>query len=471
MSKKLPIVAIVGRANVGKSSIFNSVLERKEAIVAREAGTTRDSIMAKAQLGDGVGSQFWLVDTAGIKDPDDEFEFTIQEQILQAAESADVIWVVVEADVVITEEDRRVAKMALKSRKPVFLVVNKLDRAKGQDLTLFVKLGIKEIFHTSATQNRGVDELLEGLSKIIPAVSELEDDDRLHIALIGRPNVGKSSLFNSLAKKQQAIVADRAGTTRDINRTIVRYMGREVEIMDTAGIRRSGKIEVGIEKFSVVRALAAIEQSDVCFLLMDANELNVQLDQKIAGLVKESGKGLVLVVSKWDTVKDENGVTDPFERDNMAAQIAQTYDFVPWAPLLFTSAVTGTNVTKIFDLAVDIDTERRKRITTVQLNKWLREMVDKHPPAGLKNRLPKLNYMTQETDNRTPAFKIFSSHTKFIHWSYKRYLERNLRERFGYAGTAVQLWFIEKHETHKHGNSPTLAPRKNNSRAGLMRPK
>ena len=493
MSKKLPIVAIVGRANVGKSSLFNAVLERKEAIVAREAGTTRDSIMALAEYThpDLDTSHFWLVDTAGIKDPEDDFEFTIQEQIIQAADSADVIWVVVEADVPVTEEDRRVAKMALKSRKPVFLIVNKVDKAKGQDLTLFLKLGIKDIFHTSTTQNRGIDALLDKLVSIIPQMSERADDDRLRIAVLGRPNVGKSSLFNTLAKKQQAIVADKAGTTRDVNRAVVRYHGREVEIMDTAGIRRSGKIETGIERFSVVRALAAIEQSDVCLMLMDANELNTALDQKIAGMVKEAGKGLVLVVSKWDTLKHEREVetdiettdakgrkvvdtitetvteTDPFARDRIAAEIAQTYDFVPWAPLIFTSAVTGQNVTKIFDIASDIDAERHKRIPTRDLNKFLREMVDKHPPAGLKNRLPKLNYMVQETDNPTPAFKIFSSHTQYVHWSYRRYLERNLRERFGFTGTAVQLWFIEKHETHRHGNSPTLAPRKHNSRAGL----
>jgi len=468
MSKKLPIVAIVGRANVGKSSLFNAILDRREAIVAREAGTTRDSIMALAEY---QGNNFWMVDTAGIKDPDDDFEFTIQEQIQQAADSADVIWVVVEADVPITEEDRRVATMALKSRKPVFLVVNKVDKARGKsaqaELGNFVRLGIKTIVHTSTTQNTGIDSLLSQLAKIIPAVSQLEDDDRLRIAILGRPNVGKSSLFNSLASKQQAIVADRAGTTRDINRAIIRYKGREVEIMDTAGIRRSGKIEVGIERFSVIRALSAIEQADVCLLLMDANELNVQLDQKIAGMIKDSGKGLTLVISKWDTLKHEttddegNTVTetDPFARDRIAAELRNTYDFVPWAPLIFTSAVTGQNVSKIFELATEIDEERKKRIPTVELNKWLREMVDAHPPAGLKNRAPKLNYMVQETDNKTPAFKIFSSHTQYIHWSYRRYLERNLRERFGYIGTAVQLWFIEKHETHKHGNSPTLAPR------------
>lgn len=450
MASKLPIVAIVGRANVGKSSLFNAILERREAIVAREAGTTRDSIMSKA---DYKGQHFWLVDTAGVKDPEDEFEFTIQEQITQAADSADVIWVVVEADIPITEEDRRVAKMALKSRKPVFLVVNKVDKAKGSDLSGFERLGIKPITHTSTTQAKGISELLEHLVAIIPKVQQHEDDDRLRIAILGRPNVGKSQLFNTLSKKQQAIVADRAGTTRDVNRTVVRYQGREVELLDTAGIRRSGKIEVGIERFSVIRALSAIEQADVCFMLMDVNELNAHLDQKIAGMIKEAGKGLVLVVSKWDAAEDK----DAFTRDAIAPQIAANYDFVPWAPLIFTSSVTGQNVTKLFDLAQEIDQERHKRIPTSELNKWLRQAIETHPPAGLKNRNPKLNYMVQETDNPTPAFKIFGSQTKYVHWSYRRYLDRRLREAYGYAGTPIQLWFIEKHVAHKHGVSPTKA--------------
>lgn len=448
MASKLPIVAIVGRANVGKSSLFNAILERREAIVAREAGTTRDSIMAKA---DYRGQHFWLVDTAGVKDPADDFEFTIQEQIIQAADSADVIWVVVEADIPITEEDRRVAKMALKSRKPVFLVVNKVDKAKGGDLSGFERLGIKPITHTSTTQTKGIGELLEHLVAIIPKVQQHEADDRLRIAILGRPNVGKSQLFNTLSKKQQAIVADRAGTTRDVNRTVVRYQGREVELLDTAGIRRSGKIEVGIERFSVIRALSAIEQADVCFMLMDVNELNAHLDQKIAGMVKEAGKGLVLVVSKWDAAEGK----DAFTRDAIAPQIAANYDFVPWAPLIFTSSVTGQNVTKLFDLAQEIDQERNKRIPTSELNKWLRQAIETHPPAGLKNRNPKLNYMVQETDNPTPAFKIFGSQTKYVHWSYRRYLDRRLREAYGYAGTPIQLWFIEKHVAHKHGVSPT----------------
>lgn len=449
MSKSVPIVAIVGRANVGKSSLFNAILDRREAIVADEPGTTRDSIMAKASFN---GRDFWLVDTAGIKDPNDEFEFTIQEQITQAADSADVIWVVVEANVMITEEDRRVAKLALKSKKPVFLVVNKVDKARKRDVYAdFQRLGIKPVIGTSATHKEGVEGLLERLVQVIPEATITEDDDRLRIAILGRPNVGKSYLFNTLAKKQQAIVADRAGTTRDINRSIVRYNGREIELLDTAGIRRSGKIEVGIEKFSVIRSLSAIEQADVCFLLMDASELNVQLDQKIAGMIKEAGKGLVLVVSKWDAVEGK----DAYTRDALAPQIADQYDFVPWAPLIFTSSVTGHNVTKLFDLAENISKERAKRIKTVELNRWLKQVTDKHPPAGLKNRAPKLNYMVQEDDNPIPAFKIFGSHTKFLHWSYKRYMERALREVYGYEGTPIQLWFIEKHITHKHGSSPT----------------
>jgi GTP-binding protein len=469
MSKKLPIVAIVGRANVGKSSLFNAILERREAIVANEPGTTRDSIMAKASFypeGNPVKSRkkdetaaeidnrydFWLVDTAGMKDAADDFEFTIQEQILQAADSADIIWVVVEADIPITEEDRRVAKMALKSGKPVFLIVNKMDKARGVDpWENFQRLGIKPVIGTSVTQHKGIDELLERLVQAIPQASLEEDSNRLRIALLGRPNVGKSYLFNTLAKKQQAIVADRAGTTRDVNHAVVKYKGREVEIMDTAGIRRSGKIEVGIEKFSVIRSLAAIEQADVCFLLMDTNELHVQLDQKIAGMIREAGKGLVLVVSKWDSAEDKTA----FTRDEIAPELAHDFDFVPWAPLIFTSALTGQNVTKLFDLAMSIDEQRGKRIKTVDLNRWLKQVMDKHPPAGLKNRTPKLNYIVQEDDNPTPAFKVFGASTKFLHWSYKRYMERAMREVYGYEGTPIQFWFIEKHITHKSGASPT----------------
>ena len=266
--------------------------------------------------------------------------------------------------------------------------------------------------------------------------------------------------------------------------------------MDTAGIRRSGKIGVGIERFSVIRALAAIEQADVCLMLMDANELNVALDQKIAGMIKEAGRGLVLVVSKWDSLKapedidqteaeqaEANQTTngkppkltkeekkrrarairtgqpnimgkDAYTRDAIAAQIAHTYDFVPWAPLILTSSVTGQNVTKIFDLALDIVEKRKQTYPTTDLNRWLRKVVDMHPPAGLKNRTPKLNYIVHEEGNPIPSFKVFGAHTKFLHWSYKRYMERKFRETYNLEGTPLKFWFIEKHETHKHGTRP-----------------
>lgn len=446
MSKKVPIVAIVGRANVGKSSLFNAIIGHREAIVANEPGTTRDSIMAKARFG---AHDFWLIDTAGMKDAEDEFEFTIQEQIIQAADSADIIIVVVEADVMITEEDRRVAKLALKSRKPVFLVVNKLDKNYKVDLTQYLKLGIKPVIGTSTTQRIGIDDLLRELVTDLPKATITEEDDRLRIAILGRPNVGKSQLFNTLAKKQQAIVADRAGTTRDVNRTIIKFMGREIELLDTAGIRRNGKIEVGIERFSVIRSLAAIEQADVCFLLLDVNEIGVQLDQKIAGIIKEAGKGLVLVVSKWDSVIDK----DAYTRDQLAPQIKHEFEFAPWAPLIFTSSITGQNISKLFEIALEIANNRTKHITTGELNRWLRACVDSHPPAGLKNSYPRLNYITQ-TDDATPSFKVFGSHTKLLHWSYKRYLERQLREKYGFEGTPVKFYFSEKHEHQPNAPKP-----------------
>lgn len=439
-STKTPIVAIVGRANVGKSSLFNAILKRREAIVAREAGTTRDSVWARA---DHDGQTFWLIDTAGMKPAEDDFELTIQEQILHAADSADVIWVVIEADTVITEEDRRVAKTALKSRKPVYLIVNKADKAPRADASDYLRLGIKQIYMTSTTQNSGIQDMLDDLLEDIPRVTKKDAND-ISVALLGRPNVGKSALFNALVKKQQAIVADRAGTTRDINRLTIKYKQKNIQLMDTAGIRRQGRIEKGIEQFSVLRSLAAIEQADVCLLLIDANELSVALDQRIAGMVKESGKGMIIVVSKWD-IKEK----DAFTRDSLAPKIAADYRFTPWAPLIFTSSVTGQNVSKLFDLILDIHEKRQTIIKTPDLNRWMRMITHKHPPAGLKNSQPHLNYIVQESDNPI-NFKIFGRQTKLLHWSYKRYMERELREKFGFEGTALKLWFFDKDQPGSH---------------------
>lgn len=437
MSSKIPVVAIVGRANVGKSSLFNTIIGYREAIVANEPGTTRDSITLKASYD---GHDFWLVDTAGFKEANDDFEMTIQDQITQAADSADIILVVVEANVMVTEEDRRVAKLALKSKKPVILVVNKIDKNYKANLDDYLKLGAKPIFATSSTQKKGIKELLNALVNNLPKVKISQSEDIIRTALLGRPNVGKSYLFNTLAKKQQAIVADRAGTTRDINRASVRFKNQEIELLDTAGIRRSGKIDVGVERFSVLRSLSAIEQADICILLLDVNELATQLDQKIAGLVKDAGKGLILVVSKWDSVKEK----DSYTLDALTPKIRQEFEYIPWAPLVYTSAITGQNVAKIFDLMLDIHLNRQQNISTPKLNQWLKMCVDAHPPAGLKNSYPKLNYITQ-TDDSTPTFKVFGSHTKLLHWSYKRYLERQMRENFGFEGTPIRFEFIEKH--------------------------
>jgi GTP-binding protein len=445
MSKtKVPIVAIVGRANVGKSSLFNAVLHRREAIVANEAGTTRDSLYGRCSY---EGKDFWLVDTAGLKSAEDAFEFTIQEQIIQAADAADVIIVVIEAAALLTEEDRRVATMALKTRKPVILVVNKADQAKGREASEYRGLGIKDIFMTSVTQSWGIEDVFEYVTSLLPKAVIPIADDRIRLAILGRPNVGKSHLFNSLAKKQQAVVADRAGTTRDVNRAVVKYMGREIELLDTAGIRRSGKIERGVEKFSVIRSLAAIEESDICLLLIDANETSVQLDQKIAGMIEEAHKGLVLVVSKWDSLDEK----DAWTHDKITPGIKYDFQFVPWAPMIVTSSVTGQNVSKIYDLALEIAGERQKRVKTTELNNWLHKTTDRHPPAGLKNRQPKLRYVVQEEGMPYPSFKIFGSQLKYLHWSYRRHLERTFRETFGFNGTALKFWFIDQHTPRVHG--------------------
>jgi len=436
MASKLPTVAIIGQANVGKSSLFNRLVRSQQAIVAREAGTTRDNVIGRVEF---RNHNFWLVDTAGLKDPNDEFEASIQEQITEAAEVADVILVVVDSSQYTSDQDRIVAKKALRSKKPVILLANKSDLKESLPNDEFKRLGIKEIIRTSAEHNQGIIDVLESIVDLIPAKNEEIADDILRISLIGRPNVGKSFLFNALAGKQQAIVANIAGTTRDVNRIAVRYADRDIQLLDTAGMRKPGKQEVGIEKFSVLRTLQAIEESDICFLLMDVNELNTQLDQRIAGIINESGKGMAIVVTKWDSVEGK----DAFTRDDIAPKIARTFDFTPWAPLIFTSSVTGQNVTKLFDLALDIEARRKQPTRTRVLNDLLQKSTQRHPPAGLKNTHPKLRYIVQ-TDTTPPWFVIYGSNLRFLHWSYKRYLERQLRETYNYTGTPIKFSFRDE---------------------------
>jgi GTP-binding protein len=452
MSSRLPTVAIVGQTNVGKSSLFNRLYGSQEAIVAREPGTTRDNVVRRIITDDRA---FWLVDTAGLKNAEDEFEASIQEQIAEATELADIIMVVVDGTQYVSDSDRYIAKNALKSKKPVLLVINKSDLKGSLPDDEFRRLGVRDFFRTSAEHNQGIRSLMEALISKLPKRKEVPEDNVLRIALIGRPNVGKSHLFNTLAGKQQAIVANIAGTTRDVNKIGVKYHERDIELLDTAGVRRSGKQEVGIEKFSVLRTLQAIEESDVCMLLMDVNELSTQLDQKLAGMIKEAGKGLVLVVSKWDSVEDR----DAYTRDSLAPQIVRNFAFVPWAPLIFTSSVTGQNVTKLFDLAVEIDLRRKDELKTTELNRVLQDCLRKHPPAGLKNTFPKLRYIVQ-TDVAPPWFVIFGSNLKFLHWSYKRYLERAMRENHDFTGTPIMFSFRDEKqikankERIKQGKAP-----------------
>ena len=434
---KVPIIALVGQTNVGKSSIFNLLLKRRENIVAREEGTTRDSLGSLISLRQ---KSAWLVDTAGLKKAEDDFEMTIQEHIETAIETADIICLVVEADKVLDQKDRLLAKKALKSQKEVVLIVNKRDLKVDATTSDYQKLGIKNIFLLSTTTKWGLDALVDHLAEKLPLKKIQEETDSIKIALLGRPNVGKSALFNALCKKQQAVVSARAGTTRDVNKQKIRYFQQTFELLDTAGLRRSGKRGVGIEKFSALRTLAAIEKSDICLLLMDANEFGVALDKRIAGLVKESGKGLILILSKWDDLEDKS-------QDNVhliQRRLAQEFDFTPWASLIFTSSLTGQNVSKILEISLQIFQKRQQKIQTSSLNQYLQKAILKHPPSGLKNSRPRLNYIVQ-TDCSPPTFQFFGSATPLLHWSYKRFLEKELRQTFDYQGTALVLKFKEKH--------------------------
>ena len=429
---KLPVVAIIGQTNAGKSSLFNRLVRKSQAIVAREAGTTRDNVVGQ------VEGQYILIDTAGLKEAADEFEAHIQDQIDDAVNSADVILIAMDATKYPNHDDKLIAKKALKSGKPVMLLLNKSDLGEALPAEEFRSLGIKNPLRVSATTGLNLNELRSQILSELKALGHdtnakaVQQDDHLKIALIGRPNVGKSSLFNSLAQKQQAVVANLAGTTRDVNRTELKYKGRTIELLDTAGLRKPGKREVGIEKFSALRSLAAIEEADVCCLLVDATEPHSKLDQSLAGEIVKAGKGIILVITKTDLDhKDSNEILDDLEYD---------FNFVPFAPVVMTSSLTGKNVTKIFELAVNIDCARHAELKTSDLNKLLMDAINAHPPAGLKNTHPKLRYMVQ-TDTCPPWFVVYGSNLSLLHWSYKRYLERRLRDAYDFTGTPVFFSF------------------------------
>ena len=459
--RSLPIVALIGQTNAGKSSLLNRLARQKIAIVAREKGTTRDNVMAR------IDDQFLLIDTAGLKNPDDEFEASIQDQIQDAVDTAEIILLTVDSTKYPDQKDREIAKTALKSRKPVLLLLNKSDCGDSLDEREFLRLGIKpeQTYRTSATTGQGVRELKQRVAELLFSRDQVnlekQHSDRtryqapLKIALIGRPNVGKSSLFNSLGKKQQAIVSSRQGTTRDVNRINVKYKGRELEILDTAGLRKPGKREVGIEKFSALRSLAAIEEADICALLVDATEPHAKLDQSLAGQIVKAGKGIIVVLTKTDLIKNQahetsestSAESEEYKSDNIQDPLDQImnaleYDFkfLPYAPLLLTSSETGQNVTQLFELALQIDAERKTKVKTSELNKILGDAIISHPPAGLKNTHPKPKYMVQ-TDTCPPWFVVHGHELQLMHWSYKRYLERKIREKYPFVGTPIFFSF------------------------------
>ena len=467
--KHLPIVALVGQTNAGKSSLLNRFAHKNIAIVAREEGTTRDSVTAR------IDDRFLMIDTAGLKDAADDFEASIQDQIMDAIASADLILLTLDSSLYPSEKDKRIAKMALKSQKPVFLILNKTDLGNSLDVYEFRSLGIKpdQTFRVSATTGQGIRDLKGAIQSALSAsgenfasrarsggngrpckgersdgvAAEPRDDGRderartkanstaseqlIRVALIGRPNVGKSSLFNSLAKKQQAIVSSRQGTTRDINRVELKFKGRNLEILDTAGLRKPGKREVGIEKFSALRTLAAIEESDICALLVDGAEPHSKLDQSLAGQIVEAGKGIIVVVTKTDLIKDTDKILDDLEYD---------FNFLPFAPVLLTSSETGANVTKLFDLALEIDEARHTELKTSDLNKVLNQAILEHAPAGLKNTRPKPKYIVQ-TDTCPPWFVVHGHGLSTLHWSWKRFLENKLREVYPFLGTPIMFSF------------------------------
>lgn len=432
MKQALPIVALIGQSNAGKSSLLNRLARKRIAIVAREEGTTRDSVSAR------IDDAFLLVDTAGLKDPQDSFEMSIQDQIDAAIDSADLILCTLDSTKFFDHRDKKIVKKALMSGKKTFLVLNKADLKDSIAIADFRALGVapENIFYTSATTGKGINTLKTAIQNTLTISSTTKPKPTLtpalKLALIGRPNVGKSSLFNTLASKQQAIVANLSGTTRDINRTRIKYKGQNIEILDTAGLRRQGRREVGIEKFSAIRSLAAIEEADICCLLIDSSEAHVKLDQTLAGEIVKAGKGIILVVTKTDL--------EAATPDEILNQLEQDFNFIPFVPVVLTSAATGKNVTKIFELSLQIQANRQRELKTSALNRILTDAINSHPPAGLKNTHPKLRYILQ-TDTMPPWFVVYGSELKFLHWSYKRYLERRIREVADFTGTPIFFSF------------------------------
>ena len=439
-----PIVAIVGRPNVGKSTIFNRLIKRRKALESEKAGTTRDRV-SESTMFDGIPVE--LMDTAGLGGSEDSFEEDVTFQAQVAIEQAQVIVFVVSAVDELTVDDFAVADILRKAKKPTVLVANKCDNPNLEKLAFnMYELGFGEPVAVSAVHSKGLDVLKNRVEKLLQAegYSKLAQRRRgnraLHprLCLIGRPNVGKSSFLNAVLKEKRAIVSDVPGTTRDAVDTEVVYEDRKYTLIDTAGIRRRGKVERGLESLSVLRSLRAIERSDIALLLIDYEEGITNQDKHVCEAALKAGKGIILIVNKVDLMPKGDEY-----RKTFLDYLQKEFPFLSYAPVIFTSALNGKNVQKVFGLADQIMIERYKRIPTHELNAFIKKTTAKYGPRGTKNVRPKIYYVTQASV-APPRFVFFTNRADAIHFSYKRSLENQIREKYGYTGTVVRMDFRSK---------------------------
>ncbi|BAK48069.1 MAG: ribosome biogenesis GTPase Der [Lachnospiraceae bacterium] len=442
MSK--PVVAVVGRPNVGKSTLFNALAGERISIVEDTPGVTRDRIYADVEW---LNHPFTLIDTGGIEpDSKDIILSQMREQAEIAIASADVIIFMTDVHQGLIDADAKVADLLRRSHKPVILVVNKVDSFQKMmpDVYEFYNLGIGDPHPISAASRLGLGDMLEAVVAHFPKQEqEEEEDDRPKVAIIGKPNVGKSSLINRLSGDSRVIVSDIAGTTRDAIDTDISYNGREYVFIDTAGLRRKNKIKEEIERFSIIRAVTAVERADVVVILIDAVEGVTEQDAKIAGIAHERGKGIIVAVNKWDAIeKTDKSVYQYTDR------IRQTLSFMPYAEIMFISAKTGQRVSKLFDMIDMVLENNSMRIATGVLNEILMEAVAMQQPPSDKGRRLKIYYMTQVAV-KPPTFVVFVNSKKLMHFSYTRYLENRIRDTFGFRGTSLKFLIRERKEDKK----------------------
>ena len=434
-----PLVAIVGRPNVGKSMLFNRLAGRRLSIVEDTPGVTRDRLYAECEWN---GRKFDIVDTGGIEpSADSEILLFMREQALLAIDAADVIVLVTEIGTGVTAADKTVADMLKRSGKPVILVVNKMDSTGDVDPAFyeFYSLGLGDPISVSAVHGHGTGDLLDECVANFPPESEYEaDDDRIRVAVIGKPNVGKSSLVNLILGEKRVIVSNMAGTTRDAVDTYFENKYGKYVFIDTAGIRRRSKVDDRIEKFSVMRAKLAIDRADVCLIMIDAREGVTEQDTKIAGLAHEAGKASVIVVNKWDLVEKDGKTMDKLRKD-----VLRDLSFMSYAPVLFISALTGQRTERIFELVNYVNDQSAMRITTGMLNDVLADAQARQQPPTDKGRRLKIYYMTQ-TGVRPPNFVVFCNSRELFHFSYQRYIENQIRAAFGLEGTPIRIVIRQK---------------------------